>query len=62
MGVLASKLFTEGDPITLQKLEDCAQGRPNEAVSHSKWPAPTPPPWRYWEGLVAVTAETEASP
>jgi hypothetical protein len=34
MGVLASRLFTEGDPATLRKLEDCAVGRPTEVASH----------------------------
>ena len=34
MGVLVSKLFTEGDPFAVQKLEDCATGRPNEVFSH----------------------------
>ena len=34
MGVLVSKLFTEGDSFTVQKLEDCATGRPNEVFSH----------------------------
>lgn len=34
MGVLASKLFTEGDPVTVQKLENCATGSPSEVASH----------------------------
>jgi hypothetical protein len=34
MGELVSKLFTEGDPATVKKLEDCATGRPNEMSSH----------------------------
>ena len=34
MGVLRSKLFTEGDAGTVKKLEDCATGRPNEVLSH----------------------------
>lgn len=34
MGVLTSKLFTSSDPGTLKKLEDCATGNPNEALSH----------------------------
>lgn len=34
MGVLQSKLFNEGDPATLKKLEDCATGHPSEVNSH----------------------------
>jgi hypothetical protein len=34
MGVLTSQLFTEADPATVKKLEDCATGRPNEVMSH----------------------------
>src|SRR5262245_30373821 len=34
MGVLRSKLFTEGDESVVAKLEDCATGRPSEARSH----------------------------
>jgi hypothetical protein len=34
MGVLTSKLFTEGDPVTVQKLENCATGSPSEVASH----------------------------
>jgi len=34
MGVLISKLFTNADPPTVRKLEDCATGQPNEAQSH----------------------------
>ena len=34
MGVLRSKLFTEGNAATLKKLEDCATGYPNEGTSH----------------------------
>jgi hypothetical protein len=36
MGVLTSKLFTDadGDALTLNKLEDCAVGRPTEVISH----------------------------
>lgn len=34
MGVLKSKLFTEGNPAVIQKLENCATGRPNEVQSH----------------------------
>jgi hypothetical protein len=34
MGVLSSKLFTEGDPAVVKKLEDCATGRPSEVQSH----------------------------
>jgi hypothetical protein len=34
MGVLNSKLFTDGDQATVKKLEDCATGQPNEAQSH----------------------------
>jgi hypothetical protein len=34
MGVLTSELFTQGDPATVRKLEDCATGRPNEVLSH----------------------------
>jgi hypothetical protein len=36
MGVLVSKLFTEGDPATVKKLEDCATGKPSEVQSHFK--------------------------
>jgi hypothetical protein len=31
---LKSKLFTEADPATVKKLQDCADGRPSEVVSH----------------------------
>jgi hypothetical protein len=34
MGVLASKLFTDADKATVDKLEDCATGRPSEVSSH----------------------------
>lgn len=34
MGVLKSKIFTEGDAGVLKRLEDCATGTPNEVVSH----------------------------
>jgi len=34
MGVLTSNLFTTAEPATLKKLEDCATGLPNEALSH----------------------------
>jgi hypothetical protein len=34
VGVLTSKLFTEGDAATVKKLEDCATGRPSEVQSH----------------------------
>jgi hypothetical protein len=34
MGELSSKLFTEGDPAAVRKLEDCATGRPSEVQSH----------------------------
>ena len=34
MGALRSKLFTEADAATIKKLEDCATGKPNEAMSH----------------------------
>lgn len=34
MGELASKLFTEGDPAVVKKLEDCATGQPTEVASH----------------------------
>lgn len=34
MGVLSSRLFTEGDQATLDRLENCATGRPNEVLSH----------------------------
>jgi hypothetical protein len=34
MGVLTSELFTQADPATVKKLEDCATGRPNEVLSH----------------------------
>ena len=35
-GVLRSKLFTEADEATRQKLEACAAGQPNESASHFK--------------------------
>lgn len=31
---LKSKLFTEGDAASIKKLDDCANGRPNEVLSH----------------------------
>lgn len=34
MGVLVSKLFTEGDAATVKKLENCATGSPSEFRSH----------------------------
>ena len=34
MSELKSNLLTGGDPLTAQKLEDCATGQPNEAQSH----------------------------
>src|SRR5262245_40293796 len=34
MAVLSSKLFTDGDPAVVKKLEDCATGRPSEVASH----------------------------
>lgn len=34
MGTLSSRLFVEGDPATVKKLEDCATGRPTEVISH----------------------------
>lgn len=34
MGELHSARFTQGDGATIQKLEDCARGRPNEVLSH----------------------------
>jgi hypothetical protein len=34
MGELSSKLFTEGDPAAVRKLDDCAAGRPSEVQSH----------------------------
>jgi hypothetical protein len=34
MGVLTSKLFTEGDKAVADKLENCANGRPSEVLSH----------------------------
>jgi hypothetical protein len=34
MGVLTSTLFTDGDQVTVNKLEDCATGQPNEVQSH----------------------------
>jgi hypothetical protein len=34
MGVLTSNLFTNADPETVDRLENCATGRPNEVQSH----------------------------
>ncbi len=34
MGVLTSNLFTDGDQLTVNKLENCATGQPNEVTSH----------------------------
>ncbi len=40
MATLSSKLFTEGDPAVVKKLEDCANGRPSEVQSHFKEGSP----------------------
>lgn len=34
MAELTSRLFTEGDPAVVKKLDDCARGRPSEVASH----------------------------
>jgi hypothetical protein len=36
MGILTSKVFTDGDPVVVKRLEDCALGRPNQVMSHFK--------------------------
>lgn len=40
MATLSSKLFTEGDPAVVKKLEDCANGRPSEIQSHFREGSP----------------------
>src|SRR5215813_2706384 len=34
MSILTSNLFTHGDSVTVDKLENCARGRPSEVQSH----------------------------